>query len=211
MVETISASSLTLHEIKQKFNLQQSDRPDFFPEWQAPLPELTVEEKGWLDRVKADFLSLAEYPLHEKIVKMAVLSPLLFFAGFFRYPFYPRAEVEVEIAAEDNEEVVKGKIDVLILQEQIWVTVIETKNKQFSLARAIPQALFYMMSSPIVNRPIFGLVTNGSHFTFIKLLKQPIPQYALSDEFSLNRRGNELYDVLGLLKRLGELTQSAAA
>jgi hypothetical protein len=43
------------------------------------------------------------------------------------------------------------------------------------------------------------------HFLFIKLLKQTKPQYFLSDEFSLLRQGNELYTVLSILRRLGEL------
>ncbi len=136
---------------------------------------------------------------------MAVLSPLLFFARFFHYPFYPKAEVEVKITAVDEASVVRGKVDVLIVRQQLWVTVIEAKNKDFSLAKAIPQALLYMMSSTSVEKPIFGMVTNGSHFLFIKLLKPGTLQYGLSDEFSLNRQGNELYQVLAILRRLGEL------
>ena len=83
--------------------------------------------------------------------------------------------------------------------------MIESKNKDFSLLKAMPQALFYMMSSPAIDKPIFGFVTNGSHFAFIKLLKKNVPQYLLSDEFSLNRQGNELYTVLSILRCLGEL------
>jgi hypothetical protein len=38
-----------------------------------------------------------------------------------------------------------------------------------------------------------------------KLLKQTTPQYFLSDEFSLHCQSNELYTVLSILRRLGEL------
>ena len=83
--------------------------PSFFYEWQQNLPELREAEQEWLDRVKSDFLELEEYPLHEEIVKLTVLAPLMSLAGFFRRPFYPRAEVQIESAIEDTDEVVKGR------------------------------------------------------------------------------------------------------
>jgi hypothetical protein len=205
MVETIQASDLSLYQVEEKFNLQRAFDAARFSEWQANLPSITEVERQWLDQVKADFLSIECYPLHEEVVKMAVLSPLLFFARFFHHPFYPRAEVEVRIAADNDGEIVRGKVDVLILRQQLWVTVIESKNKDFSLAKAIPQALLYMMTSSAIAKPIFGLVTNGSHFIFLKLIRQGVPQYWLSDEFSLYRQGNELHQVLSILRRLGEI------
>ncbi|MFB2769779.1 hypothetical protein ACE1AT_10895 [Pelatocladus sp. BLCC-F211] len=57
---------------------------------------------------------------------------------------------------------------------------------------AIPQALAYMLSNPNPKRPAFGLVLNGSDFIFLKLTKQDSPIYALSDEFALLKRENEL-------------------
>ena len=74
MVQVIQASELTLHDVKEKFNLQQVDDELFFQEWQSGLPSMTDSEKEWLDRVKANFLYLAKYPMHEEIVKMVVLS-----------------------------------------------------------------------------------------------------------------------------------------
>ena len=85
--------------------------------------------------------------------------------------------------------------------------MIESKRGSFSLEPAIPQALAYMMANPNSDKPVFGLVTNGSNFRFIKLTKQDTPQYALSDEFIIDRT-NDLYIVLSILKRLGTfLTQ----
>jgi len=83
MTIIIQANTLTLQDVKEQFSLQKIDDEDFFPEWQYNLPQVTKAEKEWLDRVKADFLSLEEYPFHEEIVKLAVLSPLLSLAGFF--------------------------------------------------------------------------------------------------------------------------------
>jgi hypothetical protein len=80
--------------------------------------------------------------------------------------------------------VIKGAIDVLVLLEQLWGLVIESKMSDFSLTKALPQALSYMLSSP--NRPCFGLITNGSDFVFIKLdqTEQPV-----SVDRKLSRKG----------------------
>ncbi|MEM9540006.1 MAG: type I restriction endonuclease [Cyanobacteria bacterium P01_E01_bin.42] len=203
MAKTISASDLTLHEVKTKFNLRQVDDESFFSEWQEALLEIKPEEKEWCDRIKADFLSLEEYEFHEEIVKLAVLAPILSLAGFFRHPFH--ANAEVQITDEDEGQTVRGKIDVLLLKQQFWIAVIEAKNKQFSLIKALSQTLFYMMGTPFPEKPTFGLLTNGSHFMFVKVIQGKESQYALSDEFSLYRRGNELYSVIKILRRLGEL------
>lgn len=42
-------------------------------------------------------------------------------------------------------------------------------------------------------------------FVFVKLMQQDTPQYAFSDQFSLWRRENQLYKVLSILKKLGQL------
>jgi len=204
MVQTIQAKELTLHDVKVKFGLKQAEDEHFFREWIDDLPELTDVEKYSLAQVKADYLYLAEYAMPESLVKMVVLSPMLALAGFYRSPFRVTAETPVQIAAEDEGEIVQGRIDVLVLQEQFWVLVIEAKKSQFSLEPAIPQALAYMMANPNLEKPAFGFVTNGSNFRFTKLTKQDTPKYALSDEFTL-RRGNDLYIVLSILKRLGTL------
>ncbi len=205
MSEVVKISSLTLSEVKQRFGLKEVRDPTFFDEWQGDLPESSSLERLWLDKLKEDFLSLEQYPLHEELVKMAMLGPLLSLAGFFRYPFYPKAEAEVFFTAEDGEETAKGRVDVLVVREQFWVAVVESKNKRFSLIEAIPQALSYMMTSPNTRLSTFGLVTNGTHFAFLKLERDGVPQYAVSDELSLKRRGNELYLALGTLRKMGEL------
>jgi len=207
MVQIVQASDLSLHDVKQRFNLEQVWDDQFFWEWQADLPEMTDYEKHWLDQVKADFLSLAEYPLHEEVVKLFVLAPLLSLAGLARLPFLTVAEKQVEIAFEDEDEVIRGRIDLLILHRQLWAVVIESKTKKLDVMEALPQALFHMMSSPNLERPTFGLLTNGNRFIFVKLTQQGEPRYTLSEDFSLQSRRNQLYEVLAVLKRLRDLVQ----
>jgi predicted type IV restriction endonuclease len=163
---------------------------------------------GALDRVKTEFLYLNKYPMLEDLVKMVVLSPLLSLAGFYRPPLRPVLEKRVNVAVEDGDRTVWGRIDILLLQQQVWIAVIESKQAGFSLKDAIAQTLFYMMANPNTEQPTFGLVSNGSHFIFVKLLRNEPPRYAFSTEFSLYRLENELYPVLRILKRFAELEDS---
>jgi hypothetical protein len=205
MVQTIPAQDITINDLKINFNLQHANERQFFREWQDNLPEVSESEKQLLERIKTNFLNLIEYPpLLENAVKMVVLSPLLDLAGFYQRPLRISTEKQVEIISEDEGTIIKGKIDVLVLQEQLWILVIEAKKAQFSLEPGIPQALAYMLDNPDPEKPIFGLVTNGSNFIFIKLIKQERLLYALSDEFTL-RRANDLYIVLKILKQFGHL------
>ena len=141
----------------------------------------------------------------ESTVKMVVLAPLLDLAGFYRLPFRITAETSITVAAEDEGVLIQGRIDVLVLQEQFWILVIESKRPTFSVDLAIPQALSYMLGNPNPQRPSFGLITNGSQFLFLKLTRQDSPKYALSNLFSLLNRGNDLYKVLQVLKRLSQV------
>lgn len=207
MVQIIQATNLTLRDLKTKYSLQEMPGNQFFREWVDNLPDLTDLEKQLLDRVKANYLHLAERPLLENTVKMVVLSPLLDLAGFYQAPFDVDSEYEVSvpISAEDEGVIVKGKIDVLSLKEQLWILVIESKRARFAVMEAIPQALAYMMASPNVDVPTFGLAINGSDFIFLKLIKQQTPQYALSRLFSILNPENDLYNVLSILKLIGTL------
>jgi hypothetical protein len=204
MVQTIQAKDLSLHDVKEKFGLHLAEDEQFFREWKDELPQISDVEKRSLDRVKADYLYLSEYPIPESLVGLVVLSPLLSLAGFYRPPFRVTTEASVQISAEDEGEVVQGRIDILVIQKQLWILVIESKRGSFSLEAGIPQALAYMMANPNPAKASFGLVTNGNTFRFIKLIKQDTLKYGLSDLFAIDR-GDDLYNVLRVMKRLGAL------
>ncbi|MDB9468756.1 type I restriction endonuclease [Dolichospermum circinale] len=206
MVQFIQARNIGIAYLEERFSLKQTDNEAFFPEWLENLPEISDLEKQYLDKVKLHFLRLAKYPpLSEETVKLVVLSPLLSLAGFYDEPFLIRSESSIEIAVENEDEVIRGKIDVLVIQQQLWLLVIESKKPTFSLLEAIPQALTYMLANPHPTKPLFGLVMNGSDFIFIKFSQINQAQYALSDQFTLLKRENELYQVFRILKKLGQI------
>lgn len=216
MLQFIQAQNVGIAYLEERFGLRQAETEDFFTEWFDNLPRITDLEKQYLDRVKANFFSLIKRPpILENAVKMVILSPLLDLAGFYRPPFHIATEESIEISeeiiidiqdnGEETKEIIKGKIDVLVLQDQLWLIVIEAKRSSFSLAKAIPQALTYMLANPKPDHPVYSLVINGEDFQFIKLTQQDKPMYALSDRFTLYRRENELYTVLNILKKLGQI------
>lgn len=206
MVETIQARNITLLDLADKFNLQLVEDEQFFGDWGDDLPELSEFEKQFLDQVKASYFNLLMYPpMLESTVKMVVLSPLLHLAGFYLPPFHIKAEPGIQIAVEDEDTIVQGNIDVLILQRRLWVMVIESKRQDFSLAVGVAQILAYMLANPDSDKVTLGMLTNGGEFQFVKLTQQDTPQYAFSQSFNIRNPGNDLYTVLRLLKRLAQL------
>lgn len=208
MVQTVAITKVitTLNEAEAKFNLRRTEDEQFFTEWFEDLPQITDLERTSLDRIKGRYrYHRNDGPLAEGAVNLIVVSPLLELAGFYDPPFKIRAEESVEIAIETEEEILRGRIDFLVIQNRFWVVVVESKRAGFDPELAIPQTLAYMMSSPHSDRPVYGMVTNGSEFFFIKLTQQGIPQYDISDVFSLLPRQNKLYEVLRTLKRISQL------
>jgi hypothetical protein len=95
----------------------------------------------------------------------------------------------------------------LILNAQIWVLVIEAKNSTFALSIALPQLLTYMLSHVSPGQALFGLVTNGEEFRFVKLAQDAgsTIEFDLSDIFSvLPPSRSELPIVLQILKSIAE-------
>jgi hypothetical protein len=205
MVQTIAIEKITLYDLERRFNLELVEDPTFFWEWQGDLPSLTIAEQQRLERVQAAYANLERRSLLENTVKLAVLAPLLDLAGFFLPPFYVDTEKNVEIITEENGVELRGCMDVLVLVEQIWLLVIESKRAEFSLKVGIPQVLGYMLSSPHPYQPLFGLVTNGNSFIFVKLIQQDVPRYAKSKEFILDQ-DNGLALTLQILKKIGQRT-----
>lgn len=207
MIQKIQAKNIDIRDLIENFGLQRVRNPEFFREWQENLPEITDIEKQQLDRVQEGYFNLLDYPpLRETVVKLTIVSPILFIAGFFVSPFHIKAEKSIQIQEEDEGRIIEGRIDVLILKKNFWVTVIESKKLSFSVDEGLAQLLAYMLADPNPETPTFGLITTGANFTFVKLLRGEIPQYATSDEFVIRNQPNELYSVLQILKRLSQLT-----
>jgi hypothetical protein len=210
MVQVIQAKDIDLRYLIDNFGIQLVFDDQFFREWQDDLPQLTDLDKHLLDKVKTGYFNLINYPpLLEDIVRITIVDPILFIGDFYSTPFHIKAEKEIQIFNEDEGVIIKGKIDTLILKDQFWVMVIESKQAAYSIERGLAQILTYMLANPYPNKPNFGMITTGASFIFIKLVKRETLQYATSKVFEIRNPGNELYDVLRILKRLTQLVISS--
>ena len=158
MAQTLAISQAisSIAQLREKFNLTPTDNDQFFTEWFQDLPDLTDEEKTSLDKIKHQFSRHRDRgELAEGTVNLLLVSRLLELASFFDDPFFIKTEPQVEILLEDRDEILRGRIDTLVIQEGLWVLVVESK-RSISFAAAIPQALTYMMANPNNIQPVYG-------------------------------------------------------
>ncbi|MEG4008442.1 type I restriction enzyme HsdR N-terminal domain-containing protein [Microcoleus sp. Pol11C1] len=204
-VIAVTEAIKSLAEAESRLNLSRTEDEDFFTEWQAQLPSPSDSEQTALDTLRRRLLyHRADGELLEGAVTLLVASPLLELAGFYDPPFRMKAEAAIEIAIDDGEETLRERIDILILQNQLWVMVLECKKTTISTRSALPQALAYMMASPDLDKPRFGMLTNGDDVLFVKLKAQPTAEYGLSRAFSIYTVRSELRSAFQVLKHLGQ-------
>ena len=206
MSVAITEAITTLAEANRRFGLMRSEDESLFPEWQTDLPELSGEERSALDVLRRQYLyQRSEGQLLEGTVTLLMVSPLLNIAGFYDPPFRVRAEESVQLVLDDSEEILQGRLDVLVLLNQLWVVVLESKKTALSVWTALPQTLAYLMANPFSERSVFAVMINGDEILFVKLLPGVQRYYVLSRVFSPFTSGQELYAVLQILKRMGEV------
>lgn len=199
---TITDDITTFRDCEEKLGLTLTRDTEFFTEWMTELPVLSQAELSRLEEVRQNYLyQISDGVLLEETVKMVVLSPLLELAGFYQPPYRFKTEVSVEFEAiGDNDEILRGRIDALVLQAKLWIVLIESKKTIFDLEVAIPQALAYMAANPEPSQVLYAMVTNGSSSLFVKTSGR---QYGISDIFTTRSQyRNNLNEVLKILKRL---------
>ena len=125
MTQTLPEKDINLRYLMDNFGIELVLDGQFFWEWQAGLPEITDLDKQLLDKVKAGYLNLLNYsPLLEDIVRMAIVDPILFIGDFYFYlsPFYVKSEESIDIAVPDEDVIIKGRMDILVLKNQLYLT-----------------------------------------------------------------------------------------
>lgn len=206
MTQIIQGKNIDLRYLIDNFGIELVLDRQFFWEWEEELPEITDLEKQLLDKVKAGYLNLLNYPpLLEDVVRMAIVDPILFIGDFYLSPFYVKSEESIDIAVPDEDVIIKGRMDTLVLKDRFWVMIIESKKASFSIEEGLAQILAYMLGNPYPDQPSFGMIATGSEFIFVKLVKGKPPRYSLSKGFLMRNPGNELYEVLRILKGLTQL------
>lgn len=202
-----SASSLTLGNLRQTFGLWLNSDDSFFTNWLENAPPLTAPEQQGIDRLSRNYIYLSqEEPPLEEVVKLVVVSPLLDLAGFYQPPFLVKTEIStsLEVPDESNGGPIQGRIDILVVQDSLWIIVIESKPARLDVTAGLPQALTYLLSAPTVQTTCYGMVTNGREVLFLKLDRtQNPPSYVRSPTYRLLENLEERSQVLQGLKQIG--------
>ncbi len=206
MIQTIAITEAitTILEAEQRFGLIRNEDDNFFQEWRQNLPEITAVDRLLLEDLRRRYIyHRSAGHLLENTVTLLLASPLLALTGFYDPPFRVRAEESVRLILQDNQEILQGRIDVLVVCDSVWVVILESKKTMLSIWSALPQALAYLMANPKPERPCFGVLINGDEMMFVKVSQSETFQYALSRVFATLVSGEELVSVLQVLRRIG--------
>jgi hypothetical protein len=111
---------------------------------------------------------------------------------------------------DDGEPIVlRGRIDALVLQNRLWVILVEAKPYHepvgFSVLQALPQTLAYMMAKPIEGTgAAYAMITNGEDYMFVKLEQTATAKrYGQSHKFTLlSDADRNLYRVARVLNHI---------
>lgn len=196
-IEQTISSFQALHE---RLNLCRTSDTSFFPEWLTPTIELVENDKAFLDHLRQRYYNYYNAGLlTEGTVLLSIVAPLLERLGFHEPPFFVQSEIPISLEVTERNEIYRGRMDVLVIRESLWVLTVEAKRSKFAADLALPQCLAYMSAAP--QQPSFGMVTNGSDFIFCKVADG---MYDFSDPLSLLSRQNRLYEVATILTCLKE-------
>ena len=193
----------TLNDLQRRLGLVQSQDRAFFSEWTDELPSLNDQEEASINRLKQRYdYHRADGLLLEGTINLVVTAPLLELLGFVDPPFRLKSPYGIALELEDPIETIRGFVDVLVLQERLWILTVESKRTSISVPAAFPQLLAYMAANPDRSLPNYGMATNGDEFVFLKLGDNS--EYDVSRSFSLFPQRHELSQVAQILKALGQ-------
>lgn len=129
MSSAITEAITTIALAETRFNLSLTEDGAFFPEWKSDLLALSSHEKKSLDELRQRYLyQRSAGQLLEGTVTLLLVSPLLAIAGFYDPPLRVRVEESVSLTVDDGEEILSGRIDVLVWLNQFWVVIVESKK-----------------------------------------------------------------------------------
>ncbi len=185
MTVIVELSALSLNDVHRLLGLQEKFDGSFTD--YLTLEPLTEFEQQDLSRIRNDFRRyLKAGKISEGTGIFFTVAPLMRLAGFYDIPIRLTMEDVVGIAIEDEDKVIKGRMDILavnqaeaIIAPPFWVLVIETKNSAIDVFEGLPQLLTYAFKSLEQQSSVWGLATNGQRYQFVYLNQGNPPNYQL--------------------------------
>jgi hypothetical protein len=157
----------------------------------SPLTDQEREEIRGISRQFRRYLGWGK--ISEGMIKFLVISPLLRLAGFFDLPVVLTLEKSINIDIEDQETVIRGKLDILAMQYSdasltatpFWLLVVETKNSKIDALEGLAQLLTYAYKGLDKQDRVLGLTTNGISYRFVVLENGTPTTYQILPELNL--------------------------
>lgn len=210
MTITVEPSALSLNDVHRLLKLQEKFDGSFTD--YLSLEPLTEFEQEDLSRIRNDFRRyLKAGKISEGMVKFFTIAPLMRLAGFYDIPIRLTMEDVVGIAVEDEDKVIKGRMDILAVNQAeatikppFWVLVIETKNSAIDVFEGLPQLLTYAFKSLEQRQSVWGLVTNGLRYQFVFLNQGNPSIYQLMSSLNLNETQSSIV-LLQVMKSICQL------
>ncbi|MEM6501308.1 MAG: hypothetical protein AAF685_05665 [Cyanobacteria bacterium P01_C01_bin.89] len=159
----------------QRLQLQDAFEDDF--DGFLNLEPLTDSEKGAAADLRTIWRNYRyQQKTAENYVKTAGAPLLLWSCGYMAAGLQLSLEEDIEeISDDDGETVIRGRMDMLVShpprsdQAALCVLIIENKQGRFDTTVGIPQLLTYA-STFLKHQPlVWGLVTNGYLYEFIRV------------------------------------------
>lgn len=206
---TLDSSKLTLNQVRRTLKLQQLSTGSFTD--LLSLETLTEAEQQELLQIRNDFEEyLYETKVSEGLIKFLTVAPLLRLAGFYRYPIKLTMEDSIEIAVEDEEITITGRLDILAVNTEIktnnipfWLLVIEAKNSAIEVRQGLPQLLTYAFKNLEQQSSVWGMVTNGLQYLFVHLRQETLTYQLMPELYLLDaERSIQLLQVLKAICQL---------
>ncbi|MDB9312936.1 hypothetical protein PN462_07475 [Spirulina sp. CS-785/01] len=188
MSQILDAHQLTLKQVQQDLQMQANFVPDL-SQYLTLEPLTQTEALHNLQHLAESYYLSGR--LLEGQVKLLLVSPLLWLAGFYTPEIEILLEEKIaEIYLEDQDIVIRGRMDILALSRtpnlpNFWILLIETKNAAIDTSAGLPQLLTYGSTGLTHQNTIWGLVTNGIDYQFVQLQGGEPKSYRVFPKLSL--------------------------
>mgnify|MGYP000678060193 CR=1 FL=1 len=122
-------------------------------------------------------------------------------------------EDSIEIAVEDEEITITGRLDILAVNTEtpkntpFWLLVIEAKNSAIEVRQGLPQLLTYAFKNLEQQSSVWGMVTNGLQYLFVHLRQETLTYQLMPELYLLDaERSIQLLQVLKAICQLQNIS-----
>lgn len=220
MSATVDASTLSLEDVHRLLKLEKQLSNSFAS--LLSVEPLTDSEQQDLEDIRGNFETYYTGGLiSEGEVKFLLVSPLLWLSGFYQPSLKISLEEKIaDINIEDEDTVIKGRMDILAVKKPIgktrlipfWILLIEAKNSRVDASEGLPQLLTYACKSLEHQEAVWGLTTNGMDYQFVYIQRGNPPTYQPFPKLSLMypEQSIELLQVLKAICTVAREAEPAA-